>query len=145
MENEKYDLYSEFDLEKHKRTYVNYLEVMIDRDGKVLYAVPSHQQKAIEMACAETGWSRHHLWEACPDDMRFDVLEWLLSLTGAVAVWNYNIAGTPNAAQRRTLRELAEAGVYKGPLSAGKVQNVQCDLGNADVLENPVAGDAIFF
>lgn len=36
-----YDIYCAFDLEKHKQTYVQYLEVVILEDGTVEYAVPS--------------------------------------------------------------------------------------------------------
>lgn len=40
--DEEYNLYSQFDVSKHKQTYTNYLEVIIDSDGNVMYAVPSH-------------------------------------------------------------------------------------------------------
>lgn len=46
-----YDIYCAFDLEKHKQTYVQYLEVVILEDGTVEYAVPSHQEKLIALAC----------------------------------------------------------------------------------------------
>ena len=49
--NDEYNLQSEFDAEKHKEKYVNYLEVVIDENGTVMYAVPSHQEKVIEIAC----------------------------------------------------------------------------------------------
>lgn len=32
---QSYSVYSEFDLQKHKRTYINYLEVLILEDGTV--------------------------------------------------------------------------------------------------------------
>lgn len=44
-----YDIYCAFDLEKHKQTYVQYLEVVILEDGTVEYAVPSHQEKLIAL------------------------------------------------------------------------------------------------
>ena len=47
-----YDIYCAFDLEKHKQTYVQYLEVVILEDGTVEYAVPSHQEKLIEIGRA---------------------------------------------------------------------------------------------
>ena len=49
MENE-YDIYRPFDAEKHKAKYSNYLEVLILEDGTVVYAIPSHQEKAIALA-----------------------------------------------------------------------------------------------
>lgn len=50
-----YDIYCAFDLEKHKQTYVQYLEVVILEDGTVEYAVPSHQEKLIALACMKKG------------------------------------------------------------------------------------------
>ena len=115
----KYDVYCDFDLEKHKDTYVNYLEVMIDKDGKILYAVPSHQEKAIAMACEAKGINRAELEKMCPKEYYFDFLTWLLMQSGAMAVWNtyyqcYNVT----RAQYASLRRLKLAGVYKGTLPA---------------------------
>ena len=115
----KYDVYCDFDLEKHKETYVNYLEVMIDKDGKIMYAVPSHQEKAIAMACEAKGINRAELEKMCPKEYYFDFLTWLLMQSGAMAVWNqyyqcYNVT----RAQYASLRRLKLAGVYKGTLPA---------------------------
>lgn len=44
MENE-YSVYCDFDIKQHKKKYVNYLEVLIEKDGRIVYAVPSHQEK----------------------------------------------------------------------------------------------------
>ena len=55
-----YDIYCAFDLEQHKQTYVQYLEVVILEDGTVEYAVPSHQEKLIALLEAtETAWIYH--------------------------------------------------------------------------------------
>lgn len=48
---EEYNVYSKFDIQSHKKTYINYLEVLILEDGAVEYAVPSHQEKVLEIAC----------------------------------------------------------------------------------------------
>lgn len=48
---EEYNLYSKFDIQKHKENYINYLEVLILENGEVEYAVPSHQDKAVALAC----------------------------------------------------------------------------------------------
>lgn len=37
-----------FDIETHKGAFVHYLEVCIDRDGVIRYAVPSHQRWLLE-------------------------------------------------------------------------------------------------
>jgi hypothetical protein len=116
---DKYDVYCDFDLEKHKETYVNYLEVMIDKDGKIMYAVPSHQEKAIEMACESKGVDRAELSKLCPKEYYFDFLTWLLMQSGAMAVWNeYYQSYNVTRAQYASLRRLKLAGVYKGALPA---------------------------
>lgn len=118
----KYDVYSEFDLEKHKATYTNYLEVLIDETGKVMYAVPSHQEKAIQIACEKLEISREELKQMCPRKYWCDFMKWLCLITGAVAVWNDTCVCGNHAtkAQAATLRRLKLAGVYKGPLPSTK-------------------------
>lgn len=113
----EYSVYSEFELEKHKQKYINYLEVMIDRSGKVVYAVPSHQEKAIEMACKELEVSRDALSRMTPPEYYFDWMTWLLRQSGAMAVWNNGyICEEPTKEQYATLRRLKMNGVYKGIL-----------------------------
>jgi hypothetical protein len=113
---EEYSLYSEFDASLHRERYPHYLEVLIDRDGKVLYAVPSHQEKAIELACREKGWTRERLKKECPPEYYFDFLDWLLALSGSVSVWTYAYKGEPNKNQKKTLVNLKNAGVYEGEI-----------------------------
>ena len=114
------DLYSEFDIEKHKSTFFNYLEVLIEPNGHVLYAVPSHQELAIKLACKAKGWTREQLNNACPQEYYFDFLPWLLSLTGCISVWNDFMVGSclgnPTEAQRKKLIEMKRAGIYKGEI-----------------------------
>lgn len=38
-----------FDIKTHNENFINYLEVIILQDGTVVYAVPSHQQKLLEL------------------------------------------------------------------------------------------------
>lgn len=45
----KYGVHSDFDIQKHKETFIDYLEVIIDVNGRIMYAVPSHQEKLIAM------------------------------------------------------------------------------------------------
>ena len=109
-----YDLYSEFDIQKHKETFVNYLEVLIEPNGHVLYAIPSHQEMAIKLACDAKGWTREELNQACPQEYYFDFLVWVLSLTGCVSVWNDFYMGELNEKQREKLIEMKREGIYKG-------------------------------
>lgn len=113
---EKYSVYSDFDLEKHKQTYIDYFEVLLLRNGKVVYTVPSHQEKAIELAMKELNLSRSEVVRMCPIERQFDYLNWLLSLTGSAALWNNDVlAPSPlNRAQIATLKKLKIGGVYKG-------------------------------
>ena len=112
--NAKYDVYSEFDIEKHKETFVNYLEVLIQEDGHVMYAVPSHQELAIMLACDARGWTRDELNSACPKEFYLDLLPWVLSLTKSISVWDRFYVGEANDAQIARLVELRNAGLYKG-------------------------------
>ena len=60
-----YDLNSEFDIEQHKQTFINYLEILIEADGHVVYAVPSHIEKAVALACEALHVSRPELEAMC--------------------------------------------------------------------------------
>ena len=114
---EKYDVYSDFDLEQHKKHFVNYLEVMIDENGKVHYAIPSHQEWAIFEACKRLEVTREELSEMTPREYYFDWLNWLLMQCKAVAVWNeFYMAPEVNKKQHAALRKLKMGGVYKGKL-----------------------------
>lgn len=114
MENE-YSIYCDFDIKRHKKKYVNYLEVLIEKDGRIVYAVPSHQEKAIELACQKLGVNRQELMAMCPKEYYFDFLNWLLMVSGAVAVWNdFCSAPTVTKKQIASLRRLKMAGIYKG-------------------------------
>lgn len=115
--NEQYSLYSRFDIEKHKATYVNYLEIIIGADGTTAYAVPSHQEFLIKVACAKNGWTRDQLKAACPREYWWDFMEWLSIITGAMAVWNEHfVCHKPTVKQIGMLRKLKMAGIYKGAI-----------------------------
>lgn len=110
-----YDIYSPFNLEEHKKHFVNYLEAIIDRDGTIMYAIPSHQELATKLACAELGVDRKTLEEMCPKEYYFDYMTWLLMRFDGVAVWtNHCNAPNPNKRQIAVLRLLKLHGVYKG-------------------------------
>ena len=93
-------LNGEFSIETHKRTFVDYLEVVITEEGDVVYAVPSHQEKLIDIAMKRLGVTRRQLYDMCPPRLMFDVCEWLCDITGCVSVWNMCYVGKPNDIQR---------------------------------------------
>ena len=108
----EYNLFCEFDIEKHKQTYINYLEVVIDPDGKIIYAVPSHQEKLISVACEKLKVTRKELNELCPPEYYFDFMRWLILQTGYVVVWNENcMSDKPIIKQTAALRRLKMAGL----------------------------------
>lgn len=113
-------LYLPFDIETHKANFINYLEVVILEDGTVEYAVPSHQEKAIQIGMEKTGQDRDTFYNSCPPEYYFDVMKWLSLATGIVFVWNNGIMGTPNLKQCERLNEFHKAGIYHGPVMPGE-------------------------
>lgn len=115
-----YSINCDFDIEKHKQTYINYLEVLITEDGEIIYAVPSHQEKAEELCCKKLGISKEKLVCMCPEEYYFNYLSWLLTICGAISVWNnFYEAGTKgiNKKQKAKLKLLKLNGLYKGSVT----------------------------
>ena len=55
-----------FDYETYKKNFINYLEVIINKDGTVEYAVPSHQQKLLNLYCKNHNVTMEELWNLIP-------------------------------------------------------------------------------
>ena len=105
----EYNVHSDFSVEKHKETFINYLEVIIDENGKVMYAVPSHQEKLITLACDKLGVTREELNDMCPREYIFAFME--------CAVWNnFFIGDNLNKRQIDSLRILKEEKLYSGTI-----------------------------
>ena len=123
---QSYSVYSEFDLQKHKRTYINYLEVLILEDGTVKYAVPSHQGLAENLCMEKLNITRQELYCMTLNHL-CDYMEWLLTQTNTIAVWNegcitgYNGA---NSKQIATLKRLKMNGLYKGAIPIRQRQEI---------------------
>lgn len=115
-----YDLHSEFSAEKHKNKYIHYLEVVIDESGKIMYAVPSHQEKLIALACQKLGVNRTELNKMCPEEYYFDFIEWLSKVSGACAVWENFARGYKfTKKQIQSLEMLKNYGLYLGEIPKG--------------------------
>lgn len=114
-----YDLHCDFDIEKHKKTYINYLEVIIMPTGKVSYAVPSHTAKLESIACSKLEIDRDTLLSRCPREMWLDYNQWLMETTGCIMVWTDFYLGKANEYQLSKLEELKEAGIYLGGFESG--------------------------
>ena len=114
----EYDVFCQFDLSKHRcsmKTF-NYLEVIIYPDGRIAYAVPSHQEK-LKAICIEAT-SREEFEERLKSPEAWaDYIQWLCNYSGCVSVWvNFCIKPkdiTP--AQLQTLKVLSETSYEVAP------------------------------
>lgn len=115
-------LHSEFSIERHKEAFKNYLEVVIDEDGTVMYAVPSHQEKMIEIACKKLKVTRDELKNMCPEEYYLDFILWLSKVSSSCSVWiNYVIGHSFTEKQINKLQELQNEGLYWGAIPKTKV------------------------
>lgn len=111
-------LHDVFDIQTHKETFINYLEVIITADGTIEYAVPSHTNKLAEVY----GKSMDDVFEEYITQPRTqiswicDPVEWLCKKTGSIAVWNDRCVGIPNDKQKQTLKTLKLHGLYHGKI-----------------------------
>lgn len=84
----KYSLHSGFNPKLHKQAFTHYLEVIIDENGKIMYAVLSHQEKMIKLACEKLNVTREQLNEMCPKEYYFDLV--VLVQFGEIKSWDIN-------------------------------------------------------
>lgn len=115
-EETKYDCYSKFDLEKHKKKYIDYLEIVILEDGTIEYAVPSHQMKLLSIAEKKLGKSVQEIGDMCPNEFYARFNEWLCELTNTVSVWAWFHMGYCNEIQKEVLQKLKDNGLYSGDI-----------------------------
>ena len=114
--NQQRILHQPFDISVHKSTFYHYLEVIILPDGTVEYAVPSHQEKLTYLACNKLHISRDELTSLCPAEYYVDYMLWLCSISGAIAVWDKHVVGSPNQVQLDTLAVLKAHMLYLGQI-----------------------------
>lgn len=109
-------LHRPFDIETHKKTFIDYLEVIIRPDGTIEYAVPSHMYKL--MSVFEGGkYSVDQINEMFIQDMMgLAPIEWLCKKTGCISVWTKDFEGTPNEQQIEVLKQLASENLYTGTI-----------------------------
>lgn len=105
-----------FNIETHKQVFINYLEVVIDAEGVVHYAVPSHQEWLIKRALEKLGINRKDLYDKCPDEYCLDIMTWLTEVTGCISVWDDRYIGKPNNMQVDTIMKLHDNKLYHGTL-----------------------------
>ena len=86
-------LHSLFDIQTHKNTFVDYLELIIRPDGTPEYATPSHMMKLAEIY----GKSMDDIYEEYyQEQLGQDGIDYLCAKTGCIAVWNNRVQGIPN-------------------------------------------------
>lgn len=112
-----YTVHSDFDMEQHKKTFIHYLEVVIDENGKIMYAVPSHQEKLIALACEKLNITREELNAMCPQEYYCDFMTFLCKISGACAVWERFIkVDRLTEKQVKALKMLKDSGLYLGEI-----------------------------
>ena len=121
IQNQNEVLHQPFDLETHKKTFTNYLEIVIDSNGVCHYAVPSHNGILEQFVCKKHNL-KYNLWdfsekagELCPKEKYCDYCEWLCEETGCIMVWGIpysHIVGNPNEKQKEMLEKLKKEGLF---------------------------------
>lgn len=97
-----------FDIETHRATFRNYLEVVIFPNGAIVYAVPGHievMERFLTLRGVDFTVDSHPSW--CSYD------EWLMERTGCVCVWTQGYMGKPNERQLESLRTLVDTGLLR--------------------------------
>lgn len=122
-----YTLYQLFDIKRHKDTFPYYTELVIDRDGNIYHATPSHQIFTIALWGVEKGiLDKSYLEPSREAVMKrstmaqdyqeindlFDGgmmigIDDIIKELGTVAVYYHRYEGTPNARQLSVLRKLS--------------------------------------
>ncbi|MCA1064597.1 hypothetical protein QTG56_23610 (plasmid) [Rossellomorea sp. AcN35-11] len=103
-----------FNIDRHKKAFTDYLEVIIDEEGIIMYATPSHQEKLIAISCKKLNITREDLYDECPKEYYFDLMNWLCKVSGCIALWNERREGHPNQKQQETINTLIKEGLYFG-------------------------------
>lgn len=108
-------LHGTFDAELHKRTFIDYLEVVISPEGVVEYAIPSHSEKLLQIYMQKYSIDRETaLYNLSLSGIGY--IESLSEATGYISVWNeaYITGCKPTQQQLNKLKTLKIQGLYRG-------------------------------
>lgn len=107
----------DFEEQKKKPPYED-IELMIDPEGVIVWALPSHQEFLIYKAMVRFGYSREVLMAACPPEFYYDFLRWLIPMSGGwIPVWKQGVMDYPvTKKQHAALKKLKLAGFFRGTL-----------------------------
>ena len=112
-------LHSPFNIVTHKKTFINYLEVVIDDKGEITYAVPSHMERLIEIYMERHNVTREQITNKLiydpPWEYGLDMALYLCDKLNCICVWFDGYKGKPNQIQLNKLKTLRFSGVYHGP------------------------------
>ena len=112
MINQNQVLHSAFNIETHKKVFINYLEIVIDAEGVCHYAVPSHngvlEQLLLKKKGIEFDYFNYSMkaGDLCPRERYADYYDWLCEETGCIMVWGAPtsiVKGKPNEKQQAML------------------------------------------
>lgn len=97
-----------FDYKTHRENFIDYLEVIIFKDGHIEYAVPSHQMKLIDIYCKEKNISIDELYEIIPETE--SPTDWIILELGVISVWYEFIISPSNITKEQeiALQKLVE-------------------------------------
>ena len=102
-------------IKKHGRQgtepWIHYCEAMVDQNGEVYEAVPSHQEFLIKTAMKKFGLTRRELYEQIPPE--YSPLHLLAELLGFVPIWYRFGLASPHDEGRtgQTIEALKGAGL----------------------------------
>ncbi len=85
MNKEQQVLHSPFDFKTHNETFICYCEVIILPDGTIEYAIPSHQEKLIEVYARNNNLTIDEVKDKFANDI--DFFDKLMKETRLVLVW----------------------------------------------------------
>ena len=84
------------------------MEIVIDENGEIHYAVPSHQMFMENILKKRYGESEFKRMITEDKEAWYDYLPWLCKHTKCVPVWNEFYCGKPNDKQLQKLQQLKE-------------------------------------
>lgn len=110
-------LHEDFDFQTHADNFFDYLEVIIRPNGKIEYAVPSHQIKLEDVYIELFSESEFQRNMMCDEAFR-DYLQWLVDSTCCCCVWDDFCVKPKNItkAQLQSLKKLADTSYTHMPL-----------------------------
>ena len=109
FELEQQILHSPFDLETHKKTFINYFEAVILPSGAVEYAIPSHQEYLRKYV-----QQKFHLTDDIFECADLDVYQIWCRNSGLIMCWSkrFDVLGeNPTNEQILTLATLIKEGL----------------------------------